>query len=70
MLFDYPNRNEGEENFVLFFTSAKASVGEEEIYLFDYPNRNEGLRRDLSLRLPEHSEGWRRTNALRLPESQ
>jgi len=37
-LFDYPNRNEGEENFVLFFTSAKASVGEEEIYLFDYIN--------------------------------
>ncbi len=36
MFFDYPNRNEGEENFVLFFTSAKASVGEEEIYLFDY----------------------------------
>ena len=40
--FGYPNRNEGEENFVLFFTSAKASVGEEEIYLFDCPSVAKG----------------------------
>jgi len=34
-LFDYPSHNEGEENFVLFFTSSKASVGGKEIHLFD-----------------------------------